>query len=220
MSKNKKKLNQYDPTPETHINFQELKDGLIKLNNIYKWIEKYYKNEIRIENHNLGIDIRNIDSLNEYKQELIDELTQIDKLLIEDIVYLGNLKKDLEIKSETINKNFHIFCKKSLSAEERFKASNENEILNKEFNDGIVIYENKLREIVPIFTNTDDKIYEVIFASLLKNINIDTIKDVLIQYEKYITGKKTEKECINHGINYTESKYNAPKGLLNFMLHK
>jgi hypothetical protein len=215
-----KKINRYKNTQETHIDFDSLNESLDKLGYYYDWITKYYKNEIRIHNHNNGKDIRDIDNLNKYKTDLIEKLKNIDQDKKEEIIKLAQLKFETEVISEKINANFLIFCKKSLSAETRYKASNENEELNNKFNELIIDYETRLRNLEPIFNNTDDKIYDVIYTSILKNIDIHTIKDVITQYEKMITGKKTEKECIAHGIQYTENKYDAPKGLLNFMINK
>lgn len=198
------------------INFVNLMESTCRLSYYYEWMTKYYKNEIRLHNHNNGSDVRNIDNLNKYKDDLLLELKSEKK---DEIIKLAQMKFELEIISEKINKNFIIFCKKTLAPEIRMAASNENEELNIQYNNMVVKYENELMALEPIFTNTEDKIYETIFTSLLKNISIETIKDVILQYEKFITGKKTEKECIAHGISYTENKYNAPKGLLNFMLN-
>ena len=191
--------------------------------------DQLYKCNIRIENHENGSDIRDINMLNINKNNILNKINEHykndindDINIIDEINILSAMKSKLDKYSSLIISNLSIINNKKLSNDYRLKACNLNEEVNKKYNELSIEFNNRLKDIFKIFkTNDEESIYYKIFNLIIKDdVQLDVLLDVLTQYEKYIKGERNIDACIKHGINYSESKLNAPKGFFNGMLKK
>lgn len=191
------------------IDFEELKQSTNKLYKIINLINKYVKNELILIKNNKNTEP------DEYKNQLIQEINDFDSSLAGKIFECAEIKTQAETTSLKILDNLYIFKTTSFPNDERIKAGNDNNDLNDLYKELHKDYILKINDLIPLFKSTSDGIYIKIFNAIIESIPYDIIIDVLNNYEKFITGQKTEKECVKSGINYTENKYtNIPKGLL------
>lgn len=211
----KKRLNGAIPKMMSNqINFDELLEQTERLYKIHLKLKEYVVNEAKIIKTNNNISKYNLEECETEKERILYEIAVLEPELEDKIIELGNMKAHCEYLSAKILLNFQIFRNVSVDNQLRVDASNENNELNDEFKLKIKEYANKYQDLLPIFRRTGDKIYERLFLSIFNDKSFYIIKDVLIQYEKFINGEKTAKQCIDHGKNFVESNFeNAPKGL-------
>jgi hypothetical protein len=200
---------------KTELNFAELIDQSKLMKSILDHISLYVKNEILIlKNELLGKSDAN-EELQVYRENIKNDMNAFNPELYPQILDLAMLKSQVEFLSTQILANFNIFQSKSYTNDRRLKASEENNLLNEQHKTLDKQYMTNLQQLLPIFTKTEHKIYNQIFKSLVDNTPLNIIIDVVNHYEEFLNGNKTEHECFNHGINYTENMYsNIPKGLL------
>ena len=200
---------------KTELNFAELIEQSKLMKSILDHISLYVKNEILIlKNELLGKSDAN-EELQVYRENIKNDMNAFNPELYPQILDLAMLKSQVEFLSTQILANFNIFQSKSYTNDRRLKASEENNLLNEQHKTLDTQYMTNLQQLLPIFTKTEHKIYNQIFKSLVDNTPLNIIIDVVNHYEEFLNGNKTEQECFNHGINYTENMYsNIPKGLL------
>lgn len=178
-----------------------LEQNIRDLHYIYTLISQYSNNEIELQK--TGV------KHNKIKSSIEPKLVKCNALS------LALLKTDLQF----IKNNIRFYFNKLQDKKENEGNSINNNIeeLNNEYKKKEALFIEKFKELNPLFMSSEQP-YPVIINSIITDKDVNIIIDVIKHYYLNKSGAMSAKECIKHGIKYTEKDTQYPKGLFDGML--
>ena len=177
----------------------------------YSLIKAHADNEIRILKHMSGEDERDLDQLLIKRDLLKAELNE------KHLYDAAQLKADLLTTRHNIRHYFiRAQVKNGEETTDNIESARKIDGLNDHYKSTEIAFNNMFRDLHP--TNDLMNIKDIIIKYILDGSSNVVIKDVMAHYALYKKGELTNKACIKHGIRYTESNEEGPKGLFDHLL--